>query len=187
MPNGEATESDPETVLSRAHVRALPRLLTCVTRLLCGFSALTALILPLPVLYEVVMDQLGHPPIWVFEATGYGILMIAFAASGYGLNTGHHFRVTLLSERIPALTLPLALLSGALEATFGLILLIAGWRLAYGSWLEGLRSDTLLAVPQVWPQLALPIGGAAILLQGIAHMLAPPRWGHSTDRLLGSS
>jgi len=187
MPSGEPAEPDPRTVPSGANLRVLPGLLTRLTRLLCGFSALIALLLPLPVLYEVVMDQLGHPPVWVFETTGYAILMIAFAASGYGLNTGHHFRVALLSQKIPALALPLAWLSGVLEGAFGLILLIAGWRLAYGSWVQGLRSDTLLAVPQVWPQLALPVGGAAILLQGIAHTLAPPRWEHSADRFLGPS
>lgn len=161
--------------------------LTCVTRLLCGCAALLALVLPLPVLYEVIMDQLGHPPIWVFETTGYAILMIAFAASGYGLNTGHHFRVALLSQKFPNLAIPLALLSGVLEAVFGLVLLIAGWGMAYGSWVEGLRSDTLLAVPQFWPQLALPIGGVAIFLQGIAHVLAPPRWDHLESRFLENS
>lgn len=175
--------ADPDAARSGAAV--LAGLLTRLTRLVCGFAGLIALLLPLPVLYEVVMDQLGHPPIWVFETTGYAILMIAFAASGYGLNTGHHFRVALLAQKRPALARPLALLSGVLEAAFGLMLLIAGGRLAYGSWAEGLRSDTLLAVPQVWPQVALPLGGLAILLQGLAHVLAPPRWDRSADSFLG--
>ena len=158
--------------------------LTRATRWLCIVSGLLALILPLPVLYEVVMDQLKLPPVWVFEMTGYAILMIAFTASGYGLHTGHHFRVSLMAQKFPRLALPLALLSGALEAAFGLMLAIAGWNMAHGSWVEGLRSDTLLAVPQFWPQLALPLGGVAILLQGLAHLLVPPRWDDAADRFL---
>jgi TRAP-type C4-dicarboxylate transport system permease small subunit len=150
--------------------------LTGLTRRICLVSGLLALVLPLPVLYEVVMDQLGKPPVWVFEMTGYAILMIAFTASGYGLHTGHHFRVALLSQKFPRMALPLALLSGSLEAAFGLMLTVAGWNMAHTSWVQGLRSDTLLAVPQFWPQLALPIGGVVIFLQGLSHMLVPPHW-----------
>jgi TRAP-type C4-dicarboxylate transport system permease small subunit len=161
--------------------------LTRLTRWLCLLSGLLALVLPLPVLFEVFMDQIGHPPIWVFEMTGYAILMIAFTSAGYGLNTGHHFRVAILSQKFPRLALPLALLSGVLEAAFGLMLALAGWNMAHTSWLQGLRSDTLLAVPQVWPQLALPIGGLGILLQGLSHLLAPPDWGEASSRFLSHS
>src|ERR1700730_13774356 len=105
--------------------------LTAARRWICYFSVFLILLLPLPVLYEVIADQFDQPPVWVFETTGYLIIMIAFAASGYGLSTGHHFRVALLSEKVPALARPLATLSGALEALFGLILLVAGAMLAY--------------------------------------------------------
>lgn len=180
MPSAEAPSAHPGTGL-RVRTAAW---LTRLTRLSCLASGLLALILPLPVLYEVVMDQLGNPPVWVFEMTGYAILMIAFTASGYGLNTGHHFRVALLSQKFPRLALPLALLSGLLEASFGLMLAIAGWNMAHTSWVQGLRSDTLLAVPQFWPQLALPIGGVVILLQGLSHLLMPPHWDEASNRFL---
>ena len=52
-----------------------------------------------------------------------------------------------------------------------LILLVAGSMQAYGALEQDMRSDTLLAVPLFWPMLAFPIGGLAILLQGIAHIL----------------
>jgi C4-dicarboxylate transporter DctQ subunit len=147
-----------------------PRL-TTVTRLICYFAVALILLLPLPVLYEVIADQLEQPPIWVFETTGYAIIMIAFAASGYGLATGHHFKVDLLARRFPELGIPLAILSGVLEAAFGLILVIAGSMQAYGAFEQDMRSDTLLAVPLFLPMLAFPIGGLAILLQGIAQIL----------------
>jgi TRAP-type C4-dicarboxylate transport system permease small subunit len=145
--------------------------LTTVSRLICYFAVALILLLPLPVLYEVIADQLEQPPIWVFETTGYAIIMIAFAASGYGLATGHHFKVDLLARRFPELGVPLAILSGVLEAAFGLILVIAGSMQAYGAFEQDMRSDTLLAVPLFWPMLAFPIGGVAILLQGIAQIV----------------
>jgi len=176
MRSGELAAPDMQPRSAGAAAMVAARL-TSVSRWICGFSALIALILPLPVLYEVIMDQLGRPPSWVFETTGYAMIMIAFTASGYGLSTGHHFRVSLLSDKFPQLAAPLAVLSGALEACFGAILLIAGWTQAYGAYAQDLRSDTLLQVPQFLPELAFPIGGLAILLQGLAHLISPPRRG----------
>jgi TRAP-type C4-dicarboxylate transport system permease small subunit len=149
--------------------------LTAAARAICVVSAVLTLILPLPVLYEIVMDQLRHPPVWVFEMTGYAIIMIAFAASGYGLTTGHHFRINLLSQKFPKLEVVLAMLSALFELAFGVILLIAGWNQAYAAYSQDLRSDTLLQIPQFWPELAFPIGGIAIILQSLAHVLMPDR------------
>jgi TRAP-type C4-dicarboxylate transport system permease small subunit len=165
MPSAEAGEPAKGAGAARG--------LTAATRLICYFGVLLILLLPLPVLYETIADQFDQPPVWVFETTGYLIIMIAFAASGYGLSTGHHFRIALLSQKFPALARPLATLSGVLEALFGLILLIAGTMQAYGAFEQDLRSDTLLQVPQFWPMLAFPVGGLAILLQGLSHIIAP--------------
>jgi TRAP-type C4-dicarboxylate transport system permease small subunit len=53
------------------------------------------------------------------------------------------------------------------------MLFIAGGLQAYSAYIQDLRSDTLLQVPQFLPELAFPIGGLAILLQGLARLLAP--------------
>jgi C4-dicarboxylate transporter, DctQ subunit len=147
--------------------------ISALTRSVAIFAAALALLLPLPVLFEVVMDQLRDPPTWVFETTGYAIIMIVFAASGYALKSGHHFRVALLSERFPHLERSLGRISGCCELAFGALLLVAGLNQAWGSYTQDLRSDTLLAVPQFWPELAFPIGGLVIGLQGLAHILDP--------------
>lgn len=154
----------------------LAAMLVRLARGLCLLSAAMALLLPLPVFYEVVMDQLQQPPIWVFELTGYAIIAIAFLASGFALKTGHHFRVTLLPDRFPALDVPLQRLAGLLEAGFGLMLLAGGLKQVITAWEQDTVSDSLLAVPLAWPQLAFPIGGAAIALAGLAHMLDPRRY-----------
>lgn len=158
---------------TRSPVAIFAAWLTRLTLWMCIASAVLAVLLPLPVAYEVVMDQLQMPPTWVFETSGYAIIMIAFSASGYGLNSGHHFRVSLLPDRFPALTRPLARFSGVLEMIFGLVLLGAGSHQVYIDYIQRLRSDTLLAVPQYLPQLAFPIGGLVIALQGFAQLLVP--------------
>jgi C4-dicarboxylate transporter, DctQ subunit len=175
MHSGELAAADAAVPVPTSGAERVAAVLTLVTRWICGFSAAIALLLPLPVLYEIVMDQLQQPPVWVFETTGYAVIMIAFAASGYGLSTGHHFRVSLISEKFPSLAKPLNLLSGLLETAFGALLLASGSLQAYAAYVQDLRSDTLLQVPQFWPELAFPIGGLAILLQGIAHVIAPRR------------
>lgn len=147
--------------------------LTIVSRAIAGISLVLALILPVPILYEILMEQLQRPPVWVFEISGYAIIMIGFCASGYGLNTGHHFRLRILAQMRPALELPLARLSGCFEFIFGLILLVSGWNQAHAALTQNLLSNTILQVPQFWPELALPIGGIAIAAQGFAHILAP--------------
>jgi len=175
MARAEAASVDASISAAESNFERMAAGLTTITRWLCVGAAVIAVLLPLPVFYEVMMDQLQQPPIWVFELTGYAIIMIAFAASGYALKTGHHFRVTLLPDRYPAFDVPLQRLAGLLELGFGLMLLVAGAGQAFGAWQEDTTSDTLLAVPLVWPQLAFPIGGLAIALQGLAHVLDPRR------------
>ncbi len=170
-----ATGLTPSTAAAAPTMAAtVARWVSRISWALCVAGASLGLVLPLPVLYEIVMDQLRNPPIWVFETTGYAIIIVVFAASGHGLSTGHHFRVSLLPERLPALARPLARLSAVLQLGFGLVLLLAGVQQVTIDYIQGLRSDTLLAVPQFLPQLAFPIGGIVIALQGIAHLLAPP-------------
>lgn len=169
----EPSQTEVFTPLGPLTLR-VARGLSAIAHVLCVGSAALAFLLPFPIIYEVVMDGLHDPPTWVFETTGYAIIMIAFAASGYGLSTGHHFRVSLLPERFPALARPLARLSAVLQVAFGLVLLVAGTQQVWIDYVQGLRSDTLLAVPQYLPQLAFPIGGIVIALQGFAHILVPP-------------
>ncbi|MDA8051077.1 MAG: TRAP transporter small permease [Rhodospirillales bacterium] len=172
MPASEAANHDDGITKGPANERAAA-FLSALARALALFAAALALLLPLPVAFEVVMDQLRDPPTWVFETSGYAIIMIVFAASGFALKTGHHFRVMLLPDRFPGLARTLGRVSGCCELAFGALLLLAGSNQAWSSYTQGLTSDTLLAVPQFWPQLAFPIGGLVIGLQGLAHLLDP--------------
>jgi C4-dicarboxylate transporter DctQ subunit len=154
-------------------LRRAAEALSAISRWVCFAGAAVIALLPFPILYEIVLDKLQRPPDWVFEISGYAMIALALAASGYGLRTGHHFRVTLLLDAFPRLAPLLDRFSGLLQLAFGVVLTIAGWDQAYSSLIQDLRSATLLGVPQFWPQLALPIGGVVIALQGLATLLHP--------------
>jgi TRAP-type C4-dicarboxylate transport system permease small subunit len=164
---------DTSSPRERALAARIAGVLSGVSRIVCYGGAVLAFILPFPILYEVIMDSLHRPPDWVFEISGYTMIMLGFLASGYGLRTGHQFRVTILLEKFPKAANLLNRLAGFSEAAFGAVLIVAGWNQAYGSYLENIRSDTLLSVPQFWPELALPIGGLVIALQGLAILIDP--------------
>jgi len=154
-------------------LRRIAEALSAISQWTCFAGAAVIAILPFPILYEIVLDKLQRPPDWVFEISGYAMIALALAASGYGLRTGHHFRVTLLLDSFSNLAPFLERFSGLLQLAFGIVLTIAGWDQAYASLVQDLRSATLLGVPQFWPQLALPIGGIVIALQGLATLLYP--------------
>ncbi|MGH7662217.1 MAG: TRAP transporter small permease [Vulcanimicrobiaceae bacterium] len=148
-------------------------MLSALSQGVCFLGAATIALLPFPILYEIVLDKLQRPPDWVFEISGYAMIALAFAASGYGLRSGHHFRVTLLLDAFPRFAPFLDRLSGLLQCAFGIALAIGGWTQAYASFVQGLRSETLLGIPQFWPELALPLGGIVIALQGLSTLIYP--------------
>ena len=125
-----------ERINSRPVVHAVARGLTAVSRAVCIAAALIGFLLPLPVLYEVVMDQLHDPPIWVFETTGYAIIIIAFAASGYGLSIPAIISASLCC-RTGFLCWPgrSRCLSAVLQIGFGLVLA----RCRHSAGIHGLR------------------------------------------------
>lgn len=148
------------------------RLLSAVLSGFAVVATVITLILPFPVLYEVVAQVLHNPPTWVFEVSGYAMIMLALAACGYGLHTGHHFRINVLVERVPSAERSVRWACVTAELVFGGLLFVAGVLNAHSLYTEGVRSNTLLQVPLVWPELALPIGGLTIFLRGILGIFA---------------
>lgn len=144
-------------------------------------AALIALVLPFPVLYEIVAQVLHSPPTWVFEVSGYAMIMLSLAACGYGLHTGDHFRINILVERVPGAHRGVRWVRTVAELTFGALLFSAGALNAYSLYTEGVRSNTLLQVPLVWPELALPIGGLTIFMHGVVSLLMQEQTSESRD------
>jgi TRAP-type C4-dicarboxylate transport system permease small subunit len=103
---------------------------------------------------------------WAVEFSGYSLLAVFFAGSGWALREGAHIRVTLVTQAIPvraAWALDLLASSGALlvtgYASYALI------RYASRSAELGSVSTYLLQTPLAWPQGVL---AASFVLLGLA-------------------
>lgn len=140
-------------------------------------------ILAFPIAYDAVARFLGHPTIWVFETTLYALIAAGFLTNGMALSKGAHFRITLLSHAFPAARRWLDRFSMLTTLAFALAFVYASARFALYSFEFDIRSNTLLSIPQFIPQLALPIGGLALGLQALAHLLEDSMPDESSEML----
>ncbi len=128
-------------------------------------------LLPFPIAYDAVARSLGHPTLWVFETTLYALVAAAFLTNGMALASGSHFRITMLGHFWPRARKGLDIAALLVTLAFALTLIVASARFVQYSWDFNIRSNTLLSVPQYLPELALPLGGLALALQTLAHLL----------------
>lgn len=128
-------------------------------------------VLPFPIAYDAVARYLGHPTIWVFEVSLYALIVAGFLANAMALATGSHFRITLLGHLWPRARPWLDRFALLVTLIFAIVFIYASLRFVHYSWSFGIRSNSLLSTPQFLPQLALPIGGAALALQVLAQLL----------------
>ncbi len=139
-------------------------------------------LLPFPIAYDAVARSFGHPTLWVFETTLYGLVAAAFLTNGLALAGGAHFRITFLGQVFPGARKALDIVALLITLAFALTLIFASARFVAYSWHFHIRSNTLLSVPQYLPELALPLGGLALALQTLAQLLRGAMPGEPDER-----
>jgi C4-dicarboxylate transporter DctQ subunit len=139
-------------------------------------------LLPFPIAYDAVARSFGHPTLWVFETTLYGLVAAAFLSNGLALAGGAHFRITALEHLWPRAKKGLDVFALLVTLAFALTLIFASARFVAYSWDYNIRSNTLLSVPQYLPELALPIGGLALTIQALAQLLRGAMPGEPDER-----
>lgn len=145
--------------------------LQAIGRALAWIGVAIVGILAFPIAYDAIARSMGHPTIWVFEVSLYGLIAAGFLTNALALSTGSHFRITLLGHLWPRARPLLDFVSLLVTLIFALVLIYASGRFVQYNWEFGIRSNSLLSVPQFLPQLALPIGGLALAMQTVAQML----------------
>lgn len=145
--------------------------LEAIGRALAWFGIAIIGILPFPIAYDAVARSMGNPTIWVFEVSLYGLIAAGFLTNAMALATGSHFRITLVGHLFPRAKPWLDFFALLVTLIFSFILIYASAQFVLYSWDFGIRSNSLLSVPQFIPQLALPIGGAALALQTVVQLL----------------
>lgn len=138
-------------------------------------------ILPFPIAYDAIARSMGRPTIWVFEVSLYGLIAAGFLTNALALTTGSHFRITILGHLFPRAKPWLDLFALLVTLAFALVLMYASLRFVHYSWSFGIRSNSLLSVPQFIPQLALPLGAVALALETISLLLRGRMPEHDAD------
>jgi C4-dicarboxylate transporter DctQ subunit len=152
-----------------ATLRRTARLLFAAGSGLAVLATAVLLLLPVPIVYDSLGRKIGHPTTWAFDISLYLMVALVYFGVAHGLETGAHFRVHLIIDRLPPLARAAAdYLDVALTFAFGVVLFTAGGLLALTSFTTHLRSTTLLETPLWIPQVLLPIGGIAIVLEAVA-------------------
>ena len=139
-----------------------------MNRVAVGIVALLAF----PICYDVAARALGHPTIWVFEVTLYALGASAFLANAAALRHGAHFRITILVKLFPRWRRYLDQFALLVTLAFGMVLTVSGALFAWQSFVDGVRSATLLSIPLFIPQSELALGGLALVTQSLAMLLA---------------
>lgn len=148
------------------------------TYLVGSVSAILVLLMALPLAYNAVLRKVGYPTDWSFDVGLYLLTTAAFLAAPHALETGHHFRITFLADTWPKVGRYLNVISFLIVMVFGVFLAVTGWELAYSSLLNNSRSITPLETPLFWPQLIIPIAGAAIAVEALLLSFQPERVAH---------
>jgi TRAP-type C4-dicarboxylate transport system permease small subunit len=151
-----------------ATIRLLNAFGEAMNRVAVGIVALLAF----PICYDVVARALGHPTIWVFEVTLYALGASAFLANAAALRQGAHFRITILVKLFPRWRRHFDRFALLVTLAFGLVLTVSGTLFAWQSFVDGVRSATLLSISLFIPQSELALGGLALVTQSLAMLLS---------------
>ncbi len=151
--------------------KRIAALLQTIGDVLGGVAASIVMLLAVPVIYDAVARDLGHPTTWGFEITLYALIAGAYLANAQALRYGNHFRVRVLLTLFPRAARFLDWLAWGTTLAFGAVILAAGATFVQYSYVNDIRAPTLLGTPMWIPQSALPLGGLALVLQSAALLL----------------
>ncbi len=116
--------------------------------------------------YEVIARNALYPTIWAEEMARFFQIWATYLAAAYVLRHGQLIRISLLTERFgPRMRQYSEVFSLLVMAAFCLIAIGYGIAIAYDSVLLGRNTSTMLGVPKVLTEAAIPVGFTLLLLQ----------------------
>lgn len=141
------------------------------------------ILLSLPIAYEAIARSFGAPTIWVFETTLYAFVFLGFLGNVLAVQTGAHFRVTLLPDILQEARWIFDLIAQLATLTFAMLIVAAGLYFVWYQIENDIVSATLLEVPLWIPGLAIPLGGLGLFLQTLVQMITGQTIDHSHSAL----
>ena len=168
-----AMSPEPPPVVSPPGGGAFARMTDRLNSLVGEFAAYWTVIAVFVFYYEVIARYIfNSPTIWAHESMFLLFGMQYLLAGGFCLREGAHVRVDVFYARMPRRARAAAdLATSVFFFIFTGALLWTGWIFFSDSFAIGQVSHTEWEIPH-WPiKFALPLGGALILLQGVAGVL----------------
>jgi TRAP-type C4-dicarboxylate transport system permease small subunit len=134
-----------------------------------GLAGLMLLACACLIFYEVVLRKMGQPSVWSEEVAIYLLIWATYLGLAYAESTESHIRMSLVSDHAgPRVRVGLEIVSTLVTVAFLLVLIYYGFRQALHSYELNRLSVSLLRIPMVYLQAALPVGGILILVQCLA-------------------
>jgi TRAP-type C4-dicarboxylate transport system permease small subunit len=107
---------------------------------------------------------------WSEELDAYLFIWLTCLGAGAGIRLRAHPEVRIAVDRLPApIQKGLGIVADTIVLVLGVILLVHGGDMIT---LMGTETASSLPISMTWPYLAIPIGGAMLILHSAAHALA---------------
>jgi len=148
------------------------RLAQTIGKAMTFVSIALMMILCIPITYEAVARAFNAPTIWVFETTLYAFIFLGFLGNALAVQSGAHFRVTLLLEIFPSKRRVFDRIAQVSTLGFALLIIASGVYFMGYTIANDIVSATLLEVPLWIPAMAIPLGGLGLFLQTLVQMIS---------------
>ena len=107
---------------------------------------------------------------WSEELDAYLFIWLTCLGAGAGIRLRAHPEVRIAVDRLPAHVQKfLTVVADAVVLVLGIIMLIHGGDMIT---LMGAETASSLPISMAWPYLAIPVGGAILVLHSVTHILA---------------
>ena len=136
---------------------------SAAARLLSVLLAVALAVMTACVFYQVFGRYvLGRAPAWSEELARYLLVWVTMLGSVAGISRGEHITVTVLTDRLSGRgrRIVMAARDALLVATCGVLV---WYGVAYAQ-LNGAQESAAIEMPMTIPYLAVPVGGALIVL-----------------------
>lgn len=133
--------------------------------LLCFLLAL----LTLQVFFEAILRTLGYGFLWLEESVSWNAAWFVLLGASYGVRTGSHIGLTVLTDRIahPMGKKILSLIATAICISYCVIFLYSAWDYVYKQYKIGFELDDI-PLPMWVPYSGLLLGFLLLLLRFFA-------------------
>jgi TRAP-type C4-dicarboxylate transport system permease small subunit len=138
-----------------------------ISLILCGIVLIAMVVIAgLGVFYRFILHNSLS---WNEELDAYLFVWLTCLGGAIGFKFGAHPAVTFLVDRIPNNVRKLVIaLSDAIVAVLGVVMLIYGGEMVT---LIGTETASSINMSMTYPYLAIPVGGVALIVHAIEHIL----------------